>query len=111
MPDESKLILANASGSAPDVALGVSTTRVYDMAVRGTLMDLLPVCGFPGSGRRFPTGLLMPAVCDNGVYALPETFNFYVLFYRTDILESIGVEPRIAMKRYCRFCRCCTDTA
>ena len=27
------------------------------------------------------------------MYALPETFNFYVLFYRTDILESIGVEP------------------
>lgn len=92
MPDESKLILANASGSAPDVALGVSTTRVYDLAVRGALMDLRQYDNFGEVGKWFPTGLLMPAVCDEGMYALPETFNFYVLFYRKDILDSIGLE-------------------
>lgn len=92
MPDESKLILANASGSAPDVALGVSTTRIYDLAVRGALMNLRDYADFPEVGRRFPAGLLMPAVCDDGMYALPETFNFYVTFYRKDILDSIGVQ-------------------
>ena len=92
MPDESKLILANASGAAPDVALGVSTTRVYDLAVRGALKNLREYEDFSTVGKWFPTGLLMPAVCDEGMYALPETFNFYVLFYRKDILESIGVE-------------------
>ncbi len=92
MPDESKLILANASGSAPDVALGVSTTRVYDLAVRGALMDLRQYEGFKETARRFPVGLLMPAVCDEGMYAFPETFNFNVLFYRKDILDSIGLE-------------------
>lgn len=92
MPDESKLILANASGSSPDVALAVSTTRVYDLAVRGALMDLRQYSNFGEVGKWFPTGLLMPAVCDDGMYALPETFNFYVLFYRKDILDSIGVE-------------------
>ena len=92
MPDESKLILANASGSAPDVALGVSTTRVYDLAVRGALMDLRKYDDFKEVARRFPVGLLMPAVCDEGLYAFPETFNFNVLFYRKDILDSIGVE-------------------
>ena len=92
MPDESKLILANASGSAPDVALGVSTTRVYDLAVRGALMDLRKYDDFKETARRFPVGLLMPAVCDEGLYAFPETFNFNILFYRKDILDSIGVE-------------------
>ena len=92
MPDESKLILANASGAAPDVALGVSTTRVYDLAVRGALKNLREYEDFGMVGKWFPTGLLMPAVCDDGMYALPETFNFYVLFYRKDILESIGLE-------------------
>ena len=92
MPDESKLILANASGTAPDVALGVSTTRVYDLAVRGALKNLRGYPGFGEVGGWFPAGLLMPGVCDDGLYALPETFNFYVLFYRTDILESIGLE-------------------
>ena len=92
MPDESKLILANASGAAPDVALGVSTTRVYDLAVRGALKNLREYEDFATVGQWFPTGLLMPAVCDDGMYALPETFNFYVLFYRKDILDSIGLE-------------------
>ena len=91
MPDESKLILANASGSAPDVALGVSTTRVYDLAIRGALKDLRQFDGFGEVGKWFPTGLLIPGVSDEGMYALPETFNFYVLYYRKDILESIGV--------------------
>ena len=92
MPDESKLILANASGAAPDVALGVSTTRVYDLAVRGALKNLREYENFASVGKRFPAGLLMPAVCDDGMYALPETFNFCVLFYRKDILDSIGLE-------------------
>ncbi len=92
MPDESKLILANASGAAPDVALGVSTTRVYDLAVRGALKDLRTYEGFKEVAGRFPVGLLMPAVCDEGMYAFPETFNFNVLFYRKDILESIRLE-------------------
>lgn len=92
MPDESKLIMANASGSAPDVAIAVSTTRVYDLAVRGALMDLRTFESFREVGKWFPAGLLMPGVCDEGVYALPETFNFYVLFYRKDILDSIGLE-------------------
>lgn len=92
MPDESKLILANASGSAPDVALGVSSGRVYDLAVRGALMNLRAYDDFKTVGSWFPTGLLIPGVCDEGLYALPETFNFYVLFYRKDILSSIGLE-------------------
>lgn len=91
MPDESKLILANASGTAPDVALGVSSGRVYDLAVRGALMDLRRFDTFAEVGGWFPAGLLIPGISDDGLYALPETFNFYVLFYRKDILESINL--------------------
>ena len=91
MPDESKLVLANASGSAPDVALGVSSGRTYDLAVRGALKNLREYEDIGQVGSWFPTGLLIPGVCDDGLYALPETFNFYVLFYRKDILENIGV--------------------
>ena len=91
MPDEGKLILANASGSAPDVALAVSSGRVYDLAVRGALMNLRSFDGFKETGKWFPAGLMLPAVCDDGMYALPETFNFNVLFYRKDILDSLGL--------------------
>lgn len=92
MPDEGKLILANASGSAPDVALSVSSGRVYDLAVRGALLNLRSLDGFKETGGWFPAGLMLPAVCDEGMYALPETFNFNVLFYRKDILDSLGLE-------------------
>ena len=37
MPDESKLVLANAAGIQPDVALGVSTNVPYDLAIRNAL--------------------------------------------------------------------------
>lgn len=92
MPDESKLILAKASGSAPDVALSVTTSRVYELAVRGALVDLRQFDTFKTVAKRFPAGLLIPAACNEGLYALPETFSFNVLFYRKDILESLGLE-------------------
>ena len=93
MPDESKLTLASVSASAPDVALGVNSGRTYDLAVRGALKDLRGFEDFQETGRAFPAGLLMPGVCGEGMYALPETANFYVLYYRTDILSSLGLEP------------------
>ncbi len=92
MPDESKLVLANAAGTAPDVALGVSTARVYDLAIRGVLKNLRAYSDFGTVAGQFPAGLLMPAVCDDGVFALPETFNFSVLFYRKDLLDAIGLD-------------------
>ena len=34
----------------------------------------------------------MPATIKDGIYAIPETMNFWVLFYREDILEKLGIE-------------------
>ena len=41
---------------------------------------------------RFTEGLLIPAVIGDGIYAVPETINFWVLYYRTDILEKLGLD-------------------
>ncbi len=92
MPDESKLVLANASGKAPDVALSVSSGRVYELAVRGALTDLRGFDTFKEVASRVPAGLLIPGACNEGMYAIPETFSFTVLFYRKDILASLGLE-------------------
>lgn len=91
VPDQQKLILANASGKAPDGAIGISAGYVYDLAVRKALADLRQFGDFKEVGRRFAPGMLIPGVCDEGVYAIPETFNFYVLFYRTDIFEKLNL--------------------
>jgi ABC-type glycerol-3-phosphate transport system substrate-binding protein len=92
VPDQQKLILSNASGKAPDAAIAIGSGFVYDLALRGALANLREFDNFKEVGRRFAPGMLIPGVCDNGVYAIPETFNFYVLFYRTDILEAIDLE-------------------
>lgn len=91
VPDQQKLILANASGKAPDGAIGISAGYVYDLAVRKALADLRQFGDFKEVGRRFAPGMLIPGVCDEGIYAIPETFNFYVMFYRTDIFEKLNL--------------------
>lgn len=92
VPDQNKLILANASGKTPDAAIGINSNLVYDLAVRGSLYNMREFDNFAEVAGRVPPGLLIPGACDEGMYAIPETFNFWVLLYRTDILESLGLK-------------------
>lgn len=91
MPDPNKLILANASGNAPDLAMSTSAGLTYDLAVRGALQNLREFDTFKQVASRVSPGLLIPGVSRDGLYALPETFDFWVLFYRKDILDSLGL--------------------
>ncbi|MCR5753272.1 MAG: extracellular solute-binding protein [Acetatifactor sp.] len=92
VPDQQKLILSNASGKAPDGAIGIASGYVYDLALRNALVDLRQFENFSRVGKRFAPGMLIPGVCDDGIYAIPETFNFYVMFYRTDIFEKLNLK-------------------
>lgn len=92
MPDQNKLILANASGDAPDIATGINYAIPFDLGIRGAIKDLTEFEDFTEIAERYPTGLLVPATIEDGIYALPETRNFWVLFYRSDILEKLGLE-------------------
>lgn len=92
MPDANKLILANASGTAPDVALGVNYAMPFDMGIRDALVDLSQFDGYEELMTEYPEKLLKPAMIGSKVFAIPETMNFYVLFYRTDVLKSLGLE-------------------
>lgn len=92
MPDESKLILANAGGNNPDVVLGVSANLPFDLAIRGSAMNLRQFDDFNEVARQFSPGALINYALDDGAYALPETQDFYVTLYRTDILNRIGVD-------------------
>ena len=91
MPDANKLILSNASGNAPDVALGVNYAMPFDMGIRDALVDLSQFEGFDDLLTQYPEKLLTPSTIGENVYAIPETMNFYVLFYRSDILESLNL--------------------
>lgn len=91
MPDESKLILANAADIQPDVALGVSVERPYELAIRNALYDLRTFPDFDSYIRIFQPGALLGYIINDSVYALPETQDFWVTFYRRDILGSLGL--------------------
>ena len=93
MPDPNKLILANASGNAPDVALSLNYALPFDLAIRGAILDLTQFEGFEEVASQYSPNLHLPAMIGDSVYAMPETMNFYVMFYRTDILDNIGIEP------------------
>ena len=89
---QGSLIQAIASGRNPDVQLGVGSTEPMNLAVRGALMDLTQFEGFSEVAKRFDDDAMNPYMLNGGVYALPETQTFGMLFYRTDILEELGLE-------------------
>ena len=92
MPDANKLVLSNASGDTPDVATGINYAIPFELGTRGALVDLTKFDNYKEIFGRYSEGLLVPSVIGDGFYSLPETMNFYVMFYRTDVLEKIGLE-------------------
>jgi ABC-type glycerol-3-phosphate transport system substrate-binding protein len=90
--DEGKLILANAAGRSPDVVISSANWAPFDLGIRGALIDLRKQPGFPAVVRRFAPGAFLNYVVEDAVYALPETQDFWVLFYRKDILDSLGLK-------------------
>ena len=92
MPDQNKLILSNTSGKAPDVAIGVDHWIPYEFSIRGAAVDLRQFDGYEEVVSRFSKGALIPYAFEEGMYGLPSTQNFWVTYYRNDILSSIGVD-------------------
>ena len=92
MPDQTKLVLANASGDSPDVATGVNYSIPFELGIRGALKDLTEFSDFAEVAERYNAGLIMPYVIGDKIYALPETMNFQVMFYRKDILDKLGLD-------------------
>ncbi|MGI6360325.1 MAG: extracellular solute-binding protein [Acholeplasmatales bacterium] len=92
MPDENKLIMAVSAGTQPDVALGVSAWRPYDYALRNAVVDLKEFDTFKDVSKRFNEGAFLQLIYENGVYGLPETQNFSILFYREDVMNKLNIE-------------------
>ncbi len=91
MTDPQKLVLANASGDTPDIATGINYSIPFELGIRGALVDLTKFDNYREVFGRYSEGILVSSVIGDGLYSLPETMNFYVMFYRTDILEKLGL--------------------
>ena len=91
MPDENKLILANAANRPPDIALGVNHWLPYEFAIRNASLDLRQFSGYEEVVANFAPGVMVPYAFEEGMFGLPLTQNFWVTFYRSDILESLDI--------------------
>jgi len=98
MPDANKLVLANAAGTAPDVVLSLQYVVPSYLNIRGALYDLTEFPDFGEVAQRFSSGLFIPYTLGDGVYAMPETVNFWVMFYRRDILEALSIQVPDSME-------------
>jgi len=101
MPDAQKLILSNAAGEAPDVGQAVDYAQPIEFALRDAIVDLTKFDYFEGDEEylnyqnvlsQFPAGIHIPSTMNDGIYSIPETFYFWVLFYRTDVMDKLGLE-------------------
>ncbi|HIW73080.1 MAG TPA: extracellular solute-binding protein [Firmicutes bacterium] len=84
---------ATLAGVGPDVALDVARSYPVNLACRGALTDLSAFDGFEDVMSRFLDDAAVPYTYQGGVYGLPSTLSYYMMFYRTDIFEELGLEP------------------
>ena len=92
MPDQYKLVLANSAGNTPDVVTGINYTVPYELAIRGALLDLTQFEDFQETASVYGDGFFLTSTINDSIYALPETMNFWVQMYRTDIMEKLDLE-------------------
>lgn len=93
MPSEQRIVLSNATDMAPDVVMGLATNTPFDLGLRGAVCDLTQFEGFAELMEEYNPESITPYILGDQVFGLTETQDFYVLFYRTDILEQLGLEP------------------
>ncbi len=86
------LMLSINSGTAPDVALSVDYNLPSEFAFRGASVDLTQFDDYEEVSTWFYDNSMVPYVFREGVYALPETMDFTVMFYRKDLVRELGLE-------------------
>lgn len=80
------------SGDPPDLSLHLSRTEPVNLAMRDVLYDLTQFEDFESVMKQFQPSAAQPYYYNGGCYALPDTQSFYVLYYRKDIFEQLGLE-------------------
>jgi len=86
------MLMAIASGTEPDIVLGVDAVTPVEYGIRGAVADLAQMPDYNEISKRFADGTKIPYEFDGRVFALPETIDFSLLYYRTDILNELNIK-------------------
>ncbi|MCM1191961.1 MAG: extracellular solute-binding protein [Butyrivibrio sp.] len=86
------LLNAVIAGRGPNVVLSVGADQPVNYALRNASEDITQFEGWEEVLAPYTPSSYEQYSLDGGIYAIPETQTFNVLFYRTDVLEELGLE-------------------
>lgn len=87
------LLRAVAAGAGPDLAMYQDQSTVINYALRGALYDLKNFADVDQVLERFLPESTATFALGDCLYALPEQMTCHTMFYRTDILRQLGLQP------------------
>ena len=83
---------AVVAGTGPDLALTVQQGDVINYALRGAVVDISGLQGYRDVIKELDYNVIVPFEFQGGIYGLPETQYFHVMYYRKDIMDELELE-------------------
>jgi ABC-type glycerol-3-phosphate transport system substrate-binding protein len=83
---------AVVAGTGPDMALTIGQGDVINYAIRGAVVDISQFPGYEDVIKQLHPSVIVPFEFQGGVFGLPETQYFHVMFYRRDIFEELEID-------------------
>lgn len=82
---------ATVAGTGPDIAISMNQGDPVNYALRNAAEDLTQFEGWEELIAQYSESSTAPYWFDGGLYAIPQTQIYNVMFYRTDILEMLNL--------------------
>ena len=86
------LLNAVIAGRGPNVVLSVGADQPVNYALRHASEDITQFEGWEEVFSHFTPSSYEQYTLDGGIYGVPETQTFNVMFYRKDVLDELGLE-------------------
>ncbi|MCQ2536901.1 MAG: extracellular solute-binding protein [Lachnospiraceae bacterium] len=90
--DAGALLSAVLAGRGPDVVLTVNPDQPVNYALRGAAVDITRFADYKDVLAAYHPASYVQYEYEGGIYGVPETQSFSVLFYRKDVLEELGLD-------------------
>lgn len=92
VPTNNVLLPAVAAGKGPDISLGQEKSMPVNYGIRNAIYELDRFPDLEEVLERFDESAYMAYQLEGKTYALPETANFLMMYYRKDILQELGID-------------------
>ena len=86
----SGLLQSVLAGISPDVVTNCAETLPLEYALRNAVQDMTEFPDYEEVFSRFSKASVKPATFGGKVYGMPQTYSFFMMFYRTDIFNEFG---------------------